>query len=249
MIVYVNGCSYANASDGKVYGDFLGEIYKCDTINSSMGGCSNTRIIRSSLRDLIELKKNNNDIVAVISLSFLNRIELWDIESKQHIKDGDFAKFPSIKDGDFVQIQTVNKLDWYDKKQPIDLINNLYKDYIKQWLTWYNVEAETVNLLQQILSFAGWCKYKQIKYVIFSGPLQESIDFNSPFVESFYNEMVNDPQIINIFEESFTEWCYNKGYRGIDDYNMEIHGKTYKCGHLGEEAHQAWANYLVENYL
>lgn len=240
MIVYVNGCSYAKNIDGKVYSDFLSEIYKCNSINASLAGSSNTRIIRSSMRDLIELKKNN-DIVAVISLSFLNRIELWDIESKQNTK----------KDGDFVQIQTVNELDWYDKKQPSKPVNNLYKDYVKQWLTWYDVEAETVNLLQQVLSFAGWCKHNKIKYVIFSGPLQESIDFDSLFVESFYSEMIKDPQIINIFEESFTEWSFSRGYDHVDDqdYTMKIRDKTYKCNHPGEEAHQAWANYLVENYL
>lgn len=189
------------------------------------------------MRDLIELKKNDS-VVAVISLSFLTRIELWDVESKQNAKDGDF-----------VQIQTVKNLDWFDKKDPSDDVNDLYKDYVKQWLTWYDVEAETVKLLQQVLSFAGWCKYNKIKYVIFSGPLQEPIDFNAPFVEPFYNELINDNQIINIFEQSFTEWCYNKGHNGINENYMEIHGKKYKCGHLNEEAHKDWANYLIKNYL
>jgi hypothetical protein len=79
MFVYVNGDSYSKNSDKKTYCEFLSEKFNCESHNAAIAGSSNSRILRTSLRDLINLKKERtDDIIAVISLSFLLRIEVWD---------------------------------------------------------------------------------------------------------------------------------------------------------------------------
>ena len=237
MMIYVNGDSYATMSDGKRYSEFLGEHYNCASINNAISGSCNSRILRTSLRDLMELKKIEDSIVAVISLTFLLRTELWDTLYQN--------KF--INDGDFKSVQTTLSKRWFYDKESLPI--NKYKDYLEQWLRWYNVEAETVNLIKEIILLTSWCRLNGIRYTVFSGPPQEPIDFQTPFVESFYKEMINDANVMNIFTNSFTEYCNLNGFVPIDNHTQEIHGTTYAIGHHGEKAHKAFADHLIKNYL
>ena len=238
MIVYVNGDSYAAMSDGKRYSEFLGEQFSCKSVNSAITGSSNSRILRTSLRDLIDLQKQHNKIVAVINLSFTIRTELWD----PNVTSRRFKN-----DGEFVSIQPTVKKDWFNSKKSNDA--TVYNSYADEFLRWFNPEAETVNLLKEILLLTTWCKHNKIKYVIFSAILQESVDLASPFIKSFYDEVALDKNVLDIFKFSFTEWCLEKEHTPIDQYTHEIHGKTYNIGHHGEKAHQDFANFLFENYL
>lgn len=234
MIVYVNGDSYAVTSHGKRYSEFLGEHYKCKVINAAISGSSNSRILRTTLRDLIQLRSQNH-VVAFISLSFLMRTELWDPNIVHN-------KF--LNDGEFTSIQPTHSKSWfYDK---MDLVDSKYKDFCKQFLLNYNVEAETTKLIQNILLLSSWCKQNQVKCIIFSSALQEPIDYTAPFIKDFYKEMVNDKNIINIFEFSFTEWCLSHKFVPISAYTQNIHGQDYDIGHHDEEAHRAFANFLIE---
>lgn len=238
MIVYVNGDSYSKISDGKRYSEFLSEFFNCESVNVAISGSSNSRILRTSLRDLIELKKVHTDIVAVISLTFPLRTEIWDPD----ITDNRF-----VNDGEFVSLQTTQSKRWFYDNELVE--PSRYQGYIKEWLRWYNIEAETVELLREILLLTTWCKHNNIKYVIFSGALQEQVDLESTFIRSLYLEVARDPNIIDIFSESFTEWCVCHGHKPIDDFTQEIHGKTYIIGHHGELAHKDFAKFLFENYL
>lgn len=249
MIVYVNGCSYAAASDGKRYSELLAESLGCRSINASISGSSNDRILRCSLRDLINLKKQHNDIVAVISLSFILRTEVWDHDPTRQ------DQWKNSGDGDFISYQFAETKNWFDNISSDifdpSYIPKKYYDYGVNWLTWFDIEAETTKLLQQILLFTHWCKYNNIKYVIFSGPLQEPVSFDAPFISPFYEQLQLDSNVIDIFKYSFTEWCITRGYEPIDEctMTMTIHDKTYNCGHHGEAAHRAWADYLLKNHL
>ncbi len=240
MIVYVNGDSYPCLSDGKRYSEFLAEYYSCDVLNNSIRGSCNSRIFRTSLRDLIDLKNQNyNNIKAIISLSFVIRTELWD----ETIKNNKF-----INDGEFTSIQPVSGNNWFNNK--LASVNSDYKEFCKQFLYHYNIEAEITKLLQNIILFSSWCKVNNVDYVIFSGPLQEPIDLTAPFVKSFYDIVSTDNNVLNLFEFSFTEWCLNNNFIPITkNLTQEIHGKTYNVGHHGESAHRAFAEFLFENYL
>ena len=234
MIVYVNGDSYPAVSGGLRYSEFLGQYYNCESINAAIAGSCNDRILRTSLRDLMQLKEIHDDIKVVISLSFILRTELWDT-------DRQVTRF--VNDGDFVSFQSTHAKNWTVNPE---LEDSKFKQYTKQWLTWYNVEAITTNLLKDILLFSSWCTLNKIKYVILSGPLLESIDFTAPFIASFYNEMKSNESIINPFEVSFTEWCLSHNFIPIDHFTQAIHGKEQIVGHHGEEAHRAFSDFLVQ---
>jgi|688.fasta_scaffold17000_15 hypothetical protein len=242
MIVYSNGDSYsAYNPDIKKYCDFLGDKLNCQVINSAIPGSCNDRILRTSIRDLMSLQKKHKDIVAVISLSFTIRSELW-------LKDHSYSKWKNSNDGDFFSCQFTLSHDWFNDKNK-KVVNDIYKQYAKQWLNWFNIEAETTKLLHQLVLLTSWLKTNKIKYVILSSALQEPVDFTSPFISSFYDELINDSNILNIFEQSFTEWCNEHGFAPINDYLQSIHGKTYIIGHRDQLAHQAFAEYLLENYI
>ena len=241
MFIYVNGDSYTKMSDGKTYCDFLSEKFNCESTNAAISGSCNSRILRTSLRDLINLKKERtDDIIAVISLSFLLRIEVWDPAAPLYLKN----KF--VNDGDFISIQTTGSKNWFESKISD---SGLYHKYTTEWLRWYDVEAETINLLKEILLLTTWCKYNKINYVIFTGTLQEPVDFEFPAIKPFYQSIKEDPYVIDIFENSFTEWCISRGHVPTDNFTQEIHGKSYNIGHHGQNAHKDFANYLFENYL
>lgn len=239
MILYVNGDSYSTFSNGRCYGDFLAEHLQCKVTNAAIPGSSNRRIFRTSLRDLMSLKQTHKDIVAVISLSFPLRTEIWDPNV--------IGRNQFVNDGEFISVQTTRSKNWFFNRS--ETTTSKYQDYINEWLRWYNIEAETVELLKEIILLTTWCKQYNIRYVIFSGPLQEPVDFESSFISSFYKELANDPNIINIFEFSFTEWCVKRGHQPIDDYTQEIHGTTYSIGHQSETAHKDFAKFLFENYI
>ena len=243
MILYVNGDSYTVMSDGKRYSDYLEELLQCTSINAAVSGSCNNRIFRTSLRDLIELKQTTNeDIVAVIALSFTIRTELWD---RTHL----INKWRTSNDGDFLSLQFATSPNWFSKKDQVSSSNGSYKNYSRQWMEWFNIEAETTKLLQEIILLTSWCDNNNIKYVLFSSALHHPIDFTAPFINSFYELINSNKNIINIFKQSFTEYCIINEHIPIDDYSQEMNGKKYIIGHHGEEAHKDFANYIFENYL
>lgn len=237
-MIYVNGDSYPYVSDGKRYSEFLGEYFACPVTNNSLPGSCNSRIFRTSLRDLLDLRQKHKNLRAVISLTFPMRTEVWD----QDILDNRFTN-----DGEFTSFQIHTSKTWFfDKTQSLD---HKYNDYCKQVVNFYNVEAETVKILQNIILLSNWCETNNIDYVILSGALQETIDFDAPFVYSFYHAVKQNKQVIDIFTKSFTQWCIEKGFQPINEHSQEIHGSTYNIGHHGEQAHKAFANYLIDNYF
>jgi hypothetical protein len=139
--------------------------------------------------------------------------------------------------------------DWYQNKNVDAGIPAKLDSFAKNWITWYNVEAETTKLLQQCLLLVNWLQNNNIRYVLFSSCLQEPVDIVSPFIKPFYDELFLNPGVLNFFTESFTEYCLGHNHEPIDHHLQEIHGITKNIGHHGSEAHNDFANYLFENYL
>lgn len=243
MIVYVNGCSYASISDGLRYSDALAQSLNCEVINAGIPGSCNDRILRTSLRDLIDLKHQHKDIVAVISLTFLIRSEVW--EPNRNNNDS----WSNTGDGDFHSLQLTEDKSWFTNPDKASHLDQRYKEYAVNWLNWYNVEAEITKLLQNLVLFSNWCENNGVDYLIFSGPTQEAIDFDAPFVRPFYQSVRTNPHIIDIFSNSFLSWCEANGYTPIDDHTYWINGETRPAGHQGELAHRAWAAHLLDHYL
>lgn len=241
MIIYLNGDSYMNFSTGKKTSDFLGEYLKAKSVNKSIPGSSNDRILRTSLRDLINLRKSESgSIIAVIGLSFIYRKSFWDPIAQQE-------KWKNSDDGEFGSYQLMIGDDWFEKfhsknKLETNAPNHMNR-LIREHVRFFSTEAEFVNLFQQLILFSSWCRENNIQYIIFSGPLQEDkIDIKAPFIEPFYTTTMQDKNILNIFEFSFCNYCFEQGFIGVD------YEKLGKNSHQTEEAHASFAKFLIKNF-
>jgi hypothetical protein len=225
MILYANGSSDMIISDtGKTFVDFLGELSAAEkVINAALGGSCNTRIFRTSVRDLLELKKSHDNIFAIVSITNIYRVEIWDQLGPVTGNDGHFQRF-QIHSMDIVP-------DEYR-----------YKGYLKEWFRKHDDEAEIVNLLFLLNMFTAFLEQHNIKYLIWNSSLGlKPIDFNSPFTKSLYEPIANNSNIIDLF--NFTHTGYLKNYKTIDSIDYGIHG------HHGEEAHADFADHIFTNYM
>jgi hypothetical protein len=245
MIVYTNSCSFGAPHQGHIiYPEVVAAALSANLINDGVSASCNRRIIRSSLRSLISLKKQHTDITALLGLSFISRTELWQTH-----------KFPTETDGDFHPITNdmITKLDW---SQGIDTtyIKDVYnqadadvKDYYKQWLIHMSKEAEVTNLLTDIIMLAGFAQTNGITLLVFCNtqklPGLPGVDVSAPFLQDFVEYAKLNKSIIDLWNFSFADYALSLGHRPKDE---EIYGLN---GHPGEQAHIAFGNYLLKNYI
>lgn len=240
-MIYVNGCSYTKSSTGNSVVEFLSEKMQLSFVNNSIAGSSNERILRSSMRDLISLKSEHEEVYAVIGLSFIFRSCVWDPE-------GQPDKWKNQNDGEFASYQFFTGQNWVEeflfKKTISKDIPDSVKHYGKEWVRLYDPEAILTNLLWTVVMFSSWCEQNNIKYCIFfSPPMEEHIDINAPFIKPFVDEINQKKNIIDLFNFSFLGLCDEHDLIGFDA------DKFGKNAHQGEEGHELLANFLYENYL
>lgn len=243
MILYSNSCSFGEKNQGHViYPEVVAKSLGANLINEGLAGSCNRRIIRSSLRSLINLRKQNSDITALIGLSFIGRTELW----QPHMPS-------SGDDGDFHSISVNKKLDWSN-----GLINTIipdvYKftdaevmDYYKQWLVHMSKEAEVTNLVADMIMLSSFASTNNIKMLIFCNtqkfPESPSVDTSAPFLKNFVEYMTNDNSIIDPWKFSFADYALSLGYEPKDKNLFGLNG------HPGEQAHVCFGKYLLDNYI
>lgn len=224
MILYANSDSYGvEANGGKVYANFLGEMFDCDLIvNNGLSGSCNDRIIRTTLRDLIQLRETHKqeEITAVICLGSMIRHEWWDLSQPPVDKDGHFRSF---------QIHGAMN----DKSSP-------YYRYAMEWYRVWDDEAQQTNLFRNLVMLTAWLRSYKIKYLIFAGNelTYKKIAYDDVFVKPFSQIIFNDPGIMNLNEFSFVKTCLNAGFVPYD------HEKWQNFGHHSEPAHEYFAKYI-----
>ena len=241
MIVYSNSCSFGAPQEHPTYADYVGQHFDATVINRGLPGVSNRRIVRTTLRDLLALKKQQPDIVALIGLSFISRTELWQLDLPAESNDGHFHP---------IQID-YKKINWA-KTGLVDthvpdihlLVNSTVQDYYKNWLLHYSPEAEMSNLLTNLLMLSGWAQKNKIDMLIFSNvdvfPGQNVVGYNSPFLYSLVEEVAQDPAFINPWQFSFGTYALEHGFVP-KDYNV------YKQhGHPGQSAHEFFSKFLLD---
>jgi hypothetical protein len=232
MILYSNSDSYGvfstpgidNIKD--VYGEYIANSLNAEYINRGRSGSSNNRILRTSMRDLIKLRKEKpqEKIQALISLATTYRSETWTDNNIQ----------PQDQDGHFCSFQVGN------------VRHNEQIEYARIWTAYYDNEAEQTNLLWQILMFTKALKSYNIDYLVWWGPTTDTIktiDYLSPFIKDFYQEFKKDKNILSFEDFGFCSWCLDQGFVPFDEKQFG------KYGHHSPDAHQTFANYLLENYL
>lgn len=232
MIVYSNSCSYGVLSTGKTYSDFIGDKLNSKVINAGMPGCCNERIFRTSTRDLLELKENNEKILALISLSSFYRSEIWYDNIPALNNDGHFKSF---------QVNNLNNDNSHRSKLPTIEAEM----YAKNWFLLHNDEAESSNLFYKLNLFTTFLEHKDIQYLIWAGPMTlKQVDFGTPFIKPFYKHIANNKNIINLYDFSFSKYCsIIKKHEPYDSDQFGIYG------HHAEQAHEDFAEYLLEAYL
>jgi len=243
MIVYSNSCSFgAPEQQHSVYGDFVAKHYNSICVNQGQPGAANRRIIRTAVRDLYNLKQSHESIIALIGLTFISRTELWQPWLPANRTDGHFYS---------INID-YTKINWSIKGLVNTIVPDVYKladrrvqDYYKHWLEHYHPESAVTDLLTDVIMFAGWCKSNNIKYCIFSNPDllpdDNKVGYNSPFIATLKEQILQDPNIIDLWKFSFGSHALNHGFIP-KDYELYKHH-----GHPGLDAHKFFSNYLIEH--
>jgi len=244
MLVYANSCSFGATQLYLVYPELIANHLQCELINDGTPGACNRRIIRTSLRSLIELRKNQStDILALIGLSFIGRTELWQPKQSPTATDGDFHPISS----DLIVSQ-----DW--SKGLINThINNIHKlldaevqDYYKQWLIHFSKEAAVTDLLADIIMLTSYAECNNINIAVFCNcqkfPKFPEVDCSAPFLSSLLEYAKTKKSIINPWEFSFADYALELGHRPADEHIYGING------HPNEYAHKDFAEYLMRHY-
>jgi len=242
MIVYANGCSFGlPIGEEKIsYSRIIANDFNAQLISKHRAGSGNRRLIRTSLRDLIDLKKQTNEkILALIGLSFFFRTELWQPNLPATDNDGHFSPVftvpPPIKSKD--QYYTRN-IDEVYQNTNVDV-----RDWYKQWVLWQNKESLLTEQLSDIIMFSSFCQQHNIEYLIWNNadlwPSKPDVDRNDIFIKSFADYALTHTKLIDPWEFAFLPWALAQGLEPIDkEYYSEY-------GHPGPEAHKRLANFLL----
>jgi len=161
-ILYSNGCSFTANFDleaNQRYPFLIGEKLKWDVIQAGEPGSCNSRIIRRSYCDCLELLPTGKKIVALVQLTFLQRTEFPNTP-EERLKSGLPDLFKSVKPG--------------DKSLPVNMLNAL-----KIYTVRYNHRAYFVDLLTKLVGLTCFFKQNNIDYFIFFGPKTVESDLSN----------------------------------------------------------------------
>jgi len=243
MIVYANGCSFGlPVGDPKTsYNIQIAKKLDADLVSRHRGGVCNRRIIRTSIRDLITLRKKENKIVALIGLSFFFRTELWQMDLPAVDNDGHFHSINMNID------RVIESKSFYsgDIEDAYKNTNVLTRDWYKQWLIWQNKEALLTELLADLVMFSNFCKNENISYLVWNNadlwPGHPEVNKEDIFIKDLVEYALNHCNIIDPWSFAFLPWALSQGFQPID---KELYGEY---GHPGPQAHSKLADFLMDN--
>lgn len=238
-MIYVNGDSYS-LSNGKNYGNYLSEIYNQPLMHKGIRGSSNNRILRTTTRDLLRLKKQNiTDVKVVIGLTFTFRTEIW-------IEDHGIEKWTQFEfdDGEFVSFQSVANTNWFTAGiQAItsSYIEVDYQNYLKEWVMSNPADGLVINTIYQASLLKNLCENLGYKFIIFwaadSAEDTARIDPKMDAVKEFSNEF-DETNSIDLFNFSFVKHYFDLGHK---PYDFDEYGKH---GHPDTNVHDIFSKRL-----
>ena len=228
MLLYCNSDSYGVMSTTKNrYSEYLGELLQATTvINNGLPGCCNARIVRTTVRDILDIQKTTDHrILAVVCLGSMIRNEWWNPNKTVPV---------GVKDGHFDSFQ-IHGTD--NRQLP-------YYHYAQEWYRHYNDEAEQTNFFKELVMLTSFFKQQEVNYIIFAGNniTYKKIDYQDVFIKSFAECVHNDPNILDLNNFSFTNYCLEQHHVPFDQEQWGRHG------HHGESAHKDFAKFLFNHY-
>jgi len=239
LLVYSNSCSFGYTNGPKAYPELIAKHLGARIINNGMHGSCNRRIIRTSLRDLLELRQTTDDhILALIGLTMLSRTEKWQPWLNQNHSDGDFA---SIRI-DSSRFNWTNGLNTEHKDVWKYADKNL-RNYYKEWLLLYDPEERVVELLADIVMFVKWAHANNIDCLVFNNMECLPIMDHAPFLNTFTSTLENCNNVIDLSKFSFKNYALSLGHI---PYDFETYGND---GHPNQQAHVDFAEHLIVKYI
>src|SRR6056300_267296 len=195
-IIYSNSCSFGITSKlWTSYSDYISQELDYTLVNNGKEGSCNRAIVRKTLRDIIKLQSNNQNIIALIGLTMITRTKKWQPWILQNNSDdGDFHPV-SVNHKSFNWSAGLNSLHpdvWKTADQRI-------KNFYKEWLLLYNPEEELTNLCADLVMLTGFLKSSKIKYIIFNNMEPFPALGEAPFLEEFANILRIDQNIIDLW--------------------------------------------------
>jgi hypothetical protein len=243
-LVYCNGDSYSDHRYhptllNNTYVDVVAEYCQGFAINSAISGSCNRRIIRTTLHDMILQRKlnPNQQIIALIGLSFEIRSEIWvdDIDAidptESNFKTHVFSKQINWKEN----LLSGKSID----SQPIDKIKNKFYDQFSRGRAYfYSPYAERINLLADLVMLVSVLKSLNVQFLIFQSPAAEKLE--TEYLLNFFKEQLkSNPGIFDLETFGFCNWCFNKKFMPIDFLDRP------EIGHYGPDAHRAFAEQVL----
>ena len=236
-MIYVNGDSYLTPNDE--LGHFTVENYlkkfvgDSNVVNRSVPGSSNARILRSSLRDLIEARQSSENILAIVGLTFLHRADVWDTSTVGSQFDP--------QDGLFRSIQYAKATDWYER-----LINTAQTsklgEFLRLRLHFTHPESEMTHILQGLVALTEFCDRHKIKYIIFFSVPTDSVRMYDSHLTPFYELVNSKTGVLDLQEFSMNRLLVDNGYDGRETDIESV------FAHPTNQGHQFFAKYLYDKF-
>lgn len=194
--LYFNGDSYS-ASAPTSWADGLANSLGTNYKNDAQPGCSNHRIFRSSIEQLINLKKQYSNITTVIGFSFVTREEVWDERTGS--------------------LFTLDKL----------LKRRKINDELKLKLTDLNINHQMVHFYTNLFMFVNLLESWNINYLLFSAAKNIDFQFmNWDHLKSLeiYKSISSNKKIIDLHSFCIPEWAKQNNVKTTDTGHLLADG-------------------------
>jgi len=223
--IYVNGDSYsARMTNQQVYSDFLRKRLQQFVINQAVIGSNNNRIFRTSIESLIKLRQASpdNEILAIIGISFVTRDEIWYEDNDQKI----LSKIPDLNHYPESKLITADFL----------LSDNMWST-AKAILLDLNINRQLTHFYTNLFMFVNTLKMYNIDYLIFSGANNENwgnAQWNYLKSLEMFKICGTDSNIIDLHKFSIPKFAETNNIA------------TTSTGHLLEDGHEKFSQFLLD---
>jgi hypothetical protein len=243
-LIYCNGDSYSDETyheslSGSTYPYTVASHCNGFVINKSISGSCNRRIIRTSLHDLILQRQinPNQQIIALIGLSFELRSEIWIDQKVSNISE----------ESNFVTHTFSGQINWRENllqghsietpnRYKLDSI--FYEKYSQGRAYFFSPYAERINLLSDLIMLKFTLDSLGIDFLIFQSPKAEQLE-SDYLLDFFKQQLSTDNRFFDLEKFGFCNWCHISGFTPIDLLDRP------EIAHYGPDAHHAFAEQII----
>ena len=224
--ILINGDSYTQKNEHKVYSDFLEEKFKIPVFNIAWAGSNNHRIARSTIEKLIELKENYKNPLVIIGWSFIRRLEVWYYGSHSGVisRIPDKENKPEHQQPRLVTLDVLTRTNQATLEQKCLINEDLF------------VHKQLTDFYTMLYMFAHTVESIGAKLFCFSAAKNVEIPINCfPYIESLYQVQwcMTQPTLHQLHEFCIMHWSQDNDPK-----------RAPVTGHLSTEGHEKFAEVL-----